>query len=136
MVFTNGFFSWNAVDLSAHVREIHLTPRITTVPDHDVMGSTSEQFAKVLQGYDLSIVFRQSYVAAQVDVTVGVDHLAGTARAWKIRPDAAVVGATNPEWRGTGMITEYGAIEGAFGDVLGARMTIVPTTGSVTRNIT
>lgn len=136
MVFTNGYFIWNSVVLSTHVREIRLTPRITTVPDHDVMGSTGEKFAKVLQGYDLEVVFRQDYGASAVDVTLGVDHLAGTARAWAVRPDAGAISATNPEYQGTGIITDYAAVTGAFGEVIGSRITIVPTVAGITRDVT
>ena len=133
MVFTNGYFSWNAVALSAHVREIRLTVRKTTVPDHDTMGSTGEKYVVVLQAYDLEIQVRQDYAAAAVEKTLAADLLAGTARAFEIRPDAGVVGATNPKYTGTAIITEYEPINGAFGEVLGARAKFMPSVAGITR---
>lgn len=135
MIFTNGYFSWNVVALSGHVREVRLTSRKTTVPDHDVMGSTGERFVVVLQGYDLEVMFRQDYGAAAVEQTLAADHLAGTARAWAARPDAGAISATNPEYQGTGFITEYEPIHGAFGEVLGTRMRVVPSVAGLTRDI-
>jgi len=133
MVFTNAIFLWNAVDLKAHVREIHLTVRKTKVPDHDTMGSTGEKYVVVLQAYDLEVIFRQDYAAAAVEKTLAADHLAGTARAFEIRPDAGVVSATNPKYTGTAFIEEYGPINGAFGEVLGARATFTPSIAGITR---
>lgn len=135
MLFSNGYFSWNAVALSAHVREVRLTGRKTTVPDHDTMGSAGEKYVVVLQAYDLEVVFRQDYGAAAVEQTIAADHLAGTARAWEARPDAGAASATNPKYTGTGFITEYEPIHGAFGEILGARMRIMPSVAGLTRSI-
>ena len=133
MVFTNGYFSWNTQALSGHVREIRLTVRKTTVPDHDVMGSTGEKYVVVLQAYDLEIVFRQDFGASAVEQTLAADALAGTARAFEIRPDAGTVGSTNPKYTGTAVITEYEPIHGAFGEVLGSRARLVPQVAGITR---
>lgn len=133
MVFTNGFFQWNAQALSSHVREIHLTIRKTKVPDHDTMGSSGEKYVVVLQAYDLMIVFRQDFAGSAVEQTLAADALAGTARAFEVRPDAGAVSATNPKYTGTAFIEEYEPINGAFGEVLGARAVLTPSVAGITR---
>ena len=136
MIFTNGYFLWNAVVLSGHVREIRLRTRITTVPDNDVMGTIAEKVVPVLEGYDLEVVFRQDFAASGPEQTLAVDHKGKVARAWAARPDAGAISTTNPEYQGTGIITEYEPIHGAFGEVLGTRAVIMPTVGGVTRDTT
>lgn len=137
MIFQNGLFIWNAVPLSIYVRRIDLTSRITTVPDHDTMGTTSEAFRKVLETYDLEIIMKQDYSASAPDVTLFADHKAGTPRAWQVRADSvAAISTTNPEYQGTGIITEYEAVKGAFGEILGTRIRIMPQGLGLTRDVT
>lgn len=135
MTFVNAFFSWNSVDLSTHVREIHLRSTHTFVEDANTMGDTGRRVLPVLEDYELEIVFSADFAAAQIDATLGPDKLAKTPRAFEIRPDAAVVGATNPKYTGTGYIETYEPISGAFGEVLGSRITIVPSVAGLTRAI-
>ena len=133
MVFTNGYFSFNTQALSSHVREIRLTIRKTTVPDHDTMGATGTRYAVVLQDFDLEIIFRQDFAASAVEQTLAADALAGTARAFEVRPDAGAVSTTNPKYTGTAFITEYEPINGAFGEVLGSRARLMPSVAGITR---
>lgn len=133
MVFTNGYFSFNAVPLSAFVREIRLRIRKTKQPDHDTMGSTGEKYVVVLQAFDLEIIFKQDFAASAPEQTLAVDALAGTARAFEVRPDAGAVGANNPKYTGTAFIEEYDPIYGAFGVVLGTRATLTPSVAGITR---
>lgn len=133
LAFTNGYFSWNSVVLSSHVREIRLRSRHSTVSDANVMGSTGEKVLIVLEDYDLEVMFSQDFAASQVDVTLAVDKLAKTARAFEIRADAGAVSATNPKYTGTGYITEYDPVYGAFGEVLGTRIAIRPSVAGLTR---
>lgn len=133
-IFTDGFFSWNAVTLSSHVREVHLRSTRSFVDDSNTMGATGRKVLPVLEDYELEIVFSQDFAASQVDATLAPDALAKTARAWILRPTSAVISATNPEYRGTGFIETYEPINGAFGEVLGTRITILPSVAGITRN--
>lgn len=132
--FTDGVFLWNAVALSAHVRAIRLRSTLEFADDSRTMGNLGRKVIPVLEDYELEIELSQDFAAAQVDATLGPDKLAKTARAWVLRPTSAVISATNPEYRGTGYIENYEPIHGAFGEVLGTRITIVPSVAGITRN--
>ena len=134
-VFTDGTFIWNSVNLSVHVREIHLTTRQTFTDDSNTMGNLGRKVLPVLEDYDLSVVFSQDFTSAMVDATLAVDKESNTPRAWEVRPTSAVASATNPKWTGTGYISEYEALSGNFGEVLGTRVTIVPSVAGATRAI-
>jgi hypothetical protein len=131
--FTNGYFSWNSVALSSHVRAINLRSSLSTVSDAGVMGSTAEKVIPVLEDYSLEVMLSQDFANSQVDITLAADKLAKTARAFEIRPDAGTVGANNPKYTGTGIITEYDPVYGSFGEVLGTRIVIRPTVAGLTR---
>lgn len=131
--FVNGYFAWNSVALSAHVREVRLRSTVSTVSDANTMGTVAEKVLLVNEDYQLEIVLSQDFASAQVDVTLAVDKQARTARAWEIRADAGIASTTNPKWTGTGYITEYDAIYGAFGEVLGTRIVIRPSVGGAVR---
>jgi len=136
MVFTDGTFIWNSVNLSSHVREIHLDSTLSTVDDSNTMGAVAVKVIPLLEDYTLTVVFSQDFASAQVDVTLAVDKQARTARAWEVRPTSAVVGTTNPKWTGTGYITDYAALDGSFGEVLGTRITIRPSVAGAVRATT
>ena len=87
LAFTNGYFSWNSVALSAHVREIHLRSTLSTVSDSNFMGAVAEKVIPVLEDYTLEIVMSQDFANSQVDLTLAVDKQSRTARAWEIRAD-------------------------------------------------
>lgn len=133
LAFTNGYFAWNATPQSSHVREVHLRSTRSFTEDSNTMGSLARKVLPVLEDYELEIVFSQDFAAAQIDATFGPDALAKTARAWEVRPDAGAVSATNPKYTGTGYIENYEPINGAFGETLGTRITIVPSIGGITR---
>lgn len=131
--FVNGYFAWNSVVLSTHVREIRLRSTVSTVSDSNTMGTVAEKVLLINEDYQLEVVLSQDFAAAQVDVTLAVDKQSRTARAWEIRADGGSVGVTNPKWTGTGYITEYDAIYGAFGEVLGTRIVIRPSVAGAVR---
>lgn len=133
IAFVNGYASWNSIALSPHVREVHLRSTLSTVSDSNVMGATGEKVIPVLEDYTLEIVMSQDFANGAVDLSVAADKLARTARAWEIRADAGVVGTNNPKYTGTGYITDYAPVDGAFGEVLGTRITIRPSIAGLTR---
>ncbi len=132
-VYTDGYFSWNAVVLSPHVREIHLRSKRSFVDDSNVMGATGRKVLPVLEDYELEVIFSQDFAATQVDATLAADALAKTPRAFEIRPTSGAVSATNPKYTGTAYIENYDPIYGAFGEILGTRATFVPSVAGLTR---
>jgi hypothetical protein len=136
-VFTNGYFSWNAVVLSDHVREVHLRTIGDFVEDV-TMGSIIKKRMFAIGDWELEIVMSQDFAASEVDATLSPDiGPPPLARAWAARGDAGAISTTNPEYQGTGFIQNYEPINGAFGEVLGTRITVVPSTNvALVRDVT
>lgn len=134
LVFVDGKFTWNSVNLSSHVRGGRLRIAERTVEDANFMGATGKKVLPIIGEYELEIEFSQDYASSQVDATVAPDSIHPlTARAWTFKPTSGATGPTNPEYQGTGYITEYEPIAGAFGEVLGSRIRIEPSVAGVTR---
>ena len=125
-VFTDGSFIWNAVDLSDHVREIRLREN-TEFAQEQRMGSTVNVRHPVIKDWGLEIILYQDFASSEVDATLSADALAKTARTWTVRKNkASAISATNPDYTATGYISEYEPLHGAFGELLGTRILVVP----------
>jgi hypothetical protein len=126
IVFTDGFFSWNAVDLSDHVVEVAVEPLKERRPD-TVMGDLGRKNLAGLADYSVRVRMQQDFAASEVDVTIWADFIAGTVRTWIVRAvNTGGVSVTNPNYSATGFIENYAPIRGSVGDELGTEITIAP----------
>jgi hypothetical protein len=125
-VFTDGFFSWNAVDLSDHVVEVAVEPTKER-QDDTVMGDLGRKNLAGLADYQVRVRMKQDFAASEVDVTIWTDFDAGTVRTWIVRAvNTGGVSVTNPNYTATGFIENYPPIRGGVGDELETEILIVP----------
>ena len=114
VVLTNAFISLNGVDLSDHVRQVTLN--YSSEPqDITAMNDTTRQRIGGLKDWSISIEFNQDYAASEVDVTLF--SIVGSVIAVILRPDAGVIGTTNPEYTGNALLESYQPIGGSIGEV-------------------
>lgn len=114
-VFTDPFFSHNAVDLSAHVIGMSLEYSADEVEDTHA-GDTTHLFLGGLLNWKLTVDFAQELAASGVDVTLFPD--VGVSRAIIVRNDNSDgVGATNPNYTATGVLVEYPPIGVQIGEL-------------------
>jgi len=114
-VFSNGFFSINGVDLSDHVKSVTLNINVDA-PEITAMGDGTRERLAGLKDWDISIQFNQNFDASKVDATFWAIIDGGAAVAAIMRPDAGVVGTTNPQYSGNVIVTSYSPMDGAVGD--------------------
>ena len=129
-ILKNAFFSFNAVDLSDHVRAID-TPLNTNTQDQTVMSDNTEHMLAGLKSGDWSLTFAQDFAASKVDATFFADWSAGTERAVIVRADAGAVSATNPRFMASMIVSDYTPIGGSVGDLAEAPITLAITSGDV-----
>ena len=120
-VLTNAFFSFNAVDLSAHVNNIDLGQGVDEVED-TAMADSGRSFVPGLENATITVNFNQDDAASQVSATL--DAAKRTSVAFIIRPDSGAIAVTNPEYTGTCFWTSYSPITGAVGDLATAPCTL------------
>ena len=111
-VFTNAYLMINAVDLSDHVRNVRLSYSGEAV-DVSAMGDTTRLKLAGLKDWGAEVEFNQDYAAAKVDATLF--GIVGTVVALKLRPDTGAIAATNPEYQGNVVVTEYTPMGGSHG---------------------
>jgi len=134
MVLTAEQLTVNATDLTALgvVKSAELT---IDVEEKDVTNYASDGWKEVLGGLksgSLKINFFQDYAAGAIDSIMW--PLLGTVVAFLVRPTTAVIGASNPQYSGSILISGWSAVEGSVGDEATASVTY-NTSGEVTRAV-
>lgn len=126
-VFKDPFFSVDGVDLSDRVESLTLTYEVGA-ESATAGGDVTENMLPALFNWGVEVNFRQDYAAAKVDATLFAK--VGTNSALVIRPTVAVVSATNPQFTGTGLLTNYTPLGGSVGSTIDAPATWVPGDGA------
>lgn len=114
-VLTDAFFSWNAVDLSDHVKSVTIDYSAELLDD-TVMGDDTRSRMGGLKDWSVSVEFFQDEDAAKVAQTFFADI--GVARVLIIRPKkASAVSSTNPNYTGTGILESMPLVSGEVGAI-------------------
>ncbi|HEV8642170.1 MAG TPA: radical SAM protein [Methylomirabilota bacterium] len=135
IVLTDAFVSINAVDYSDHVKQVTLNFS-AELQDSTAMGNTSRARKGGLKDWSMDIDFFNDWAAAQIDVNLF--PLVGVQTAIKARSSkTAAISATNPEYRGNGIIDSYPPLSDAVGTMATTKVTIKGSDGvALTRNTT
>ena len=115
LVWTNASFWLNGVDLSGYTESLTLNYS-TEVLDKTAMGATARAKHAGFKNWSVDAVFHQDFAAGAVDATLF--SLVGTTACFAIRPVNACSTATNPEYWGIGMVSNYTPMSGAIGTLL------------------
>lgn len=114
-VLTDAFVSWNAVDLSDHVTSVTLSYEGDEVPT-TAMGDTTHKATGGLLRWEATVEFNNDEASSTVAQTLFPD--VGVTRTLIIRPDKSEgVGATNPNYTGTGLLVSFPPLTGGVGEL-------------------
>lgn len=116
LILKDAYVEVNAVDLSDHAHQVQLDYSADEVEDTNFGDDTHLFMADTLKNWSLTITFAQDFASGSVDDTLF--SLVGQATTVKLRPTTAVVGATNPEFSGTGVLLSYPPMGGSVGERL------------------
>lgn len=125
---TNEFVEINDVDLSDRVKSATLTLDSNQL-DPTAMGDDWQVALGGVKSGSLSVEFLDDYAAGETDATLF--PIFGTVVTFKVRPDAGTVGATNPQYAGSVLISQITS-GGSHGELAMKSLTF-PTSGEVTR---
>lgn len=130
MVLTDAFVSINGVDLSDHVKSVTIDYSAEMLDD-TVMGATTRTNKGGLKNWSIEIEFFQDFAASEVDATLF--PLVGSTFTVIVRPvNGTAVGATNPNFTGTGILESYPPLGNAVGELATTSITIQPA-GALSR---
>ena len=132
LTFNDAHVSLNAVDLSAFVTSVTINYSAELL-DETAMGDTTRKNKGGLKDWSVAVEFKQDFAAGAVDVSLFA--LVGTTFPVVIRPvKATVVGATNPNYTGTGILESYTPVGNTVGDLAMAPVSI-QAAGPLTRAV-
>lgn len=127
--FTDASVVINAVDLSDHVRSVTLNVEAEDLED-TAMGDTFRSRIGGLKDWSIDLEFNQDFAASEIDATIF--PILGTVVTVTVKPTSAAVGATNPSYSGSVLISEYNPLDGSVGD-LATTSVSWPGAGTLTR---
>ena len=120
----------NSVDISSWVTSSNLSLTVDTT-DTVAMGDTWVTVKPTFRRATLSLEINQGFAASAVDATL--NGIVGTSVAFKYRPiSGTAVSATNPDYDGNVVITEYDPSDQGAGEIASFSVTW-PVDGAVTR---
>jgi hypothetical protein len=117
------------VDLSDHMTSASLEISYDDV-ETTAFGDATRTRIGGLGDATLNISFNQDYAASEVDATL--TGLVGTLTAFVFKPTSASVGATNPSYSGSALVTAYTPISAEIGS-LSTLSVSWPVSGTITR---
>lgn len=126
---TSEFCSINSVDYSADIKSAVLTLDAAQLDSTDMASAGWTEAIGGLKSGTLAINFQDDVADDAVDEELFA--LLGTVVAFAVRPTSASVGASNPSYSGSVLITSH-SIGGAVGELAQKNLTF-PTSGAVSR---
>ena len=133
MVLTDGFISIGGVDLSDHMKSGSMNYEAEAL-DQTAMGADTRLNVGGLKNWSVEATFYQDYAAGETDATIF--SKVGTATAIIVRSVATGgVGATNPNFTGTGLVQSYTPVTGEVGSSHEVTVSIVAA-GTLSRATT
>lgn len=132
LAFTDAFVSLGGTTVSSYVKSVTINYSAEMLDD-TAMGDTTRVNLGGLKNWSVDIEFNQSFADNELDEILFA--LVGASTAVIIRPVASsLVGASNPNYTGTGIMESYTPISGAVGDLAPASCTI-QSAGTLSRAV-
>lgn len=132
-VITDGFISLGGTDISAYVKSFSL-PYGAEMLDDTAMGDDTRKNKGGLKTWSVDVTFKQDFADNLLDEILF--PLVGTSVAVIMRPiKATVVGPSNPNYTGTGIVEKYSPFGNAVGELATTGITI-QSAGTLSRATT
>ena len=122
--------SINSVDLSDHNTKATLHVEADDLETTPFGTSGWRSRIGGLKGGTLELEFNQDFAASKVDATLWAAF--GTVVAWTGKATSSANSATNPQYSGSVLITEYTPFDNSVGELAKVSVTF-PTSGTVSR---
>lgn len=116
LVLRDCFISVNGTDFSDHVNSVEVQLKKDAVDTTNFSGGGKEQ-AHGLKSDEFTLNFQQDFAAADVDAILYPLYDTEVEFEVVVRPTAAAVSATNPNYTGTCILLEYSPLNGKVGDL-------------------
>lgn len=130
LAFISPTITLNSVDHSADVAAAELDLQGVELDTTNFGSAGWEEAIGGLKSFTLKLMFQQDFASTTVDDRLWA--LFNTVTTFALRPTSASVGATNPEYQGSVLVSQFTPMGGSVGDLLTMDVTWKGT-GTVTR---
>lgn len=131
-VATDYSVSIGGTDLSDHIVAVDLPVEAET-QDSTAFGDDWREQTPGLKSGSVTIGFQQDFAASEVDATLW--PLLGTATTIIVKPTSGTIGATNPAYTGSFVVSQLQPIAGQIGNLASMNVTW-PLSGELARDTT
>ena len=121
----------NSIDYSEYVQSFSF-PLSADAIEETAMGDDSREYIPGLKNATFTIGLKQDFAASKVDASMWAIYDGDAAVAFVFRKSTDAVGATNPEYTGNCVLTEYPIHGDSVGDLATTSVTF-QITGDVAR---
>lgn len=130
LALTSCFIEVNSVDMSQYAKGVELSIESSELDTTDFASGGWREVIGGLKSGNVRVTWNDDFASTTVDDRLWA--LFGTVTAMKVRPTSASVGATNPNYTFSALVSTFTPIAGDVGDLAGQQLTW-PISGAVTR---
>lgn len=127
---TDYYFTIGGTDLADHLQSIELPIEVADLDTTNFDSAGWHERIAGLKDAKVNLNWMQDFAAAEVEATVW--PLLGTLVSIVLKPTSAVVGATNPTYTFSALVTDWKPIGAKVGDLAVSQVSW-PVSGAVTR---
>jgi hypothetical protein len=132
IVLTDAKVTINGVNLSDHIASITLNESADVV-ETTAFSNTAKTRVAGLRDNSVTLEFHQDFASSSVEATInGASSLVGTVTSIVVQPTSSAVGATNPTYSFSALVSEWTPLNGAVGELSTASVTW-PISGAITK---
>lgn len=132
IVLTDAKVTINSVNLSDHIASITLNTSADVVETTGFSSTAARTRVAGLQDNSVTLEFHQDFATSNVEQTIY--PLIGTTTTVVVTPTSSSVGATNPSFTFTALVSEWQPLSGAVGELATASVTW-PISGAITKAV-
>lgn len=132
LVLTNAKVTINSVNLSDHIASVTLSTSADVVDTTGFSSTAARSRVAGLLDNSVTLEFHQDFATSNVEQTIY--PLIGTATTVVVTPVDTTVGATNPSYTFSALVSEWQPLSGAVGELATASVTW-PISGAITKAV-
>ena len=135
IVLTDAKVTINSVNLSDHIASITINESTDVVETTAFSSTAAKTRVAGLKDNSVTLEFHQDFAASSVEATInGTTSLVGTVTTIVVTPTSSAVGATNPSYTFSALVSEWTSLNGSVGELSTASVTW-PITGAITKAV-
>lgn len=135
IVLTDAKVTINGVNLSDHIASITLNESADVVETTAFSSTAAKTRVAGLRDNSVTLEFHQDFASSSVEATInGTSSLVGTVTSIVVQPTSAAVGATNPTYSFSALVSEWTPLNGSVGELSTASVTW-PISGAITKAV-